>query len=117
MFFFSLKLFLADFSRPGFEIKTIKYWHFLLIKAYRAVELYKHYKEFTTEVTIMKPFNSKMPRRLLRHSVRINIRMSLIQSNLFLLFIFRVLSSRYNDCKLSPFPEALGSLWLPLFLV
>lgn len=60
MFFFSLKLFLVDFNKTGFEIKTIKCWYFLLLKTYKSVALYKHSKEFTTEVMIMEPFNSQI---------------------------------------------------------
>ena len=60
MFFFSLMLFLIDFNNNGFEIKTVQFWHFLLIKVHRSGELYKHYKEFTTEIMIMGPFNSQI---------------------------------------------------------
>jgi hypothetical protein len=53
-------LFLIDFNNNGFEIKTVQFWHFLLIKVHRSDGLYKHDKEFTSKIMIMGAFNSQI---------------------------------------------------------
>lgn len=134
MFFFSLKLCLTDFNNIGFEIKIIKCWHFFLIKLHRSDELYKHYKEFTTKVMIMGPFNSQIS---LAHCLdtqwewALCFRISISSGELlFLLLSFSILAntdekhlfqiylsrlifthSHRNDYKLSVFSQTLDSFF------